>query len=71
MILSVFFAVNIQLARKPCSIRPELMLNPDGINAQFRRLGCAIWTEYAAVQGVIYCDKLFKIERYCKEHCFS
>ena len=26
---------------------------------------------HPAVQGVIYCDKLFEIERYCKEHGFS
>ena len=26
---------------------------------------------HPAVQGVIYCDKLFEIERYCKEHSFS
>ena len=26
---------------------------------------------HPAVQGVIYCDKLFEIERYCKEHNFS
>lgn len=47
MILSAFFTVNIQLARKPCSIRPESMLNSSGTHAQFRRFGCAISTAYA------------------------
>lgn len=26
---------------------------------------------HPAVQGVIYCDKLFEIERYCKEHFYT
>ena len=26
---------------------------------------------HPAVQGVVYCDKLFAIERYCKEHGFT
>jgi hypothetical protein len=26
---------------------------------------------HPAVQGVVYCDKLFEIERYCKEHDYS
>ena len=47
MILSVFYTVNIQLARKPCSIRPEPLLNSSGIDAQSRRFRCAIRTAYA------------------------
>ena len=26
---------------------------------------------HPAVQGVIYCDKLFAIEKYCREHAYT
>ena len=26
---------------------------------------------HPAVQGIIYCDKLFAIEKYCKEHAYT
>ena len=26
---------------------------------------------HPAVQGVIYCDKLFAIEKYCREHAYA
>ena len=39
--------VNIQPARKACSISAESLLNLSGIHAQFRRFGCAISVAYA------------------------
>ena len=51
-LLSPFLTVNIQLARKPCSIRPESMLNSSGTHAQFPRFGCAIRAAYAVNFGL-------------------
>ena len=48
MIPSDSFGVNIQSARKPCSISPETMLNFSGIDAQLRRFGYAISAVYAS-----------------------
>ena len=47
MILPDACRVNIQPARKACSINAESLLNLSGIHAQFRRFGCAISVVYA------------------------
>ena len=47
MILPDACRVNIQPARKACSINAESLLNLSGIHAQFRRFGCAFSAEYA------------------------
>lgn len=47
MILPDACRVNIQPARKACSISAESLLNLSGICAQFRRFGCAFSAEYA------------------------
>ena len=48
MILPDACRVNIQPARKACSISAESLLNLSGIHAQFRRFGCAISVVYAS-----------------------
>ena len=50
MILPDACRVNIQPARKACSINAESLLNLSGIHAQFRRFGCAISVVYAHVK---------------------
>lgn len=49
MILPDACRVNIQPARKACSINAESLLNLSGIHAQFRRFGCAISVVYALI----------------------
>ena len=51
MILPDACRVNIQPARKACSISAESLLNLSGIHAQFRRFGCAISVAYARQTG--------------------